>query len=477
MRLNVTGEFLDGFFLRIAKDSQVIFDSDEVKKSDLKLDDITNFPLDGRPAYYELRPELSERFAVYCHEYWHYLISISTLSRLRDLEYLQNVVTLFSKTLNNPKQAVSEGRTALSQIEIEQFRELRRLHQIHDGLVRLPIASNSISLEEHPTIIEDNFNLRWGPVAHRSVLLRMQTRTSLGNIIQPFNFGIIALEEGLTSAVTRSIWPEAKLPQVPYGLASVIAEDAGYLDLTNYEISSLITLSLLTLNPPIAYLDMLQSYSNARNPLAPKEGLMKMWDDYRHEFEQYIPIFKQSLDQMVKRYEQRGVTELAARYVREVSFLGLQKRLEDPLFELKPFEKNAVDLVALNQLFDEFPPCNVVQEREGHSDDVDRDILSNRDIRNFDWNTTPYAPGEFLTTLACNFDFAKAHADVDFEQSDNVHQCCPFYTCCTNERRINDRETCKTSPWMHFKPDETKHCWYGEGAMALRWSGTLPNRE
>ncbi len=172
-----------------------------------------------------------------------------------------------------------------------------------------------------------------------------------------------------------------------------------------------------------------------------------------------------------KEFASDGIVATAVRQIVATARRAFEHRRADPFFELQMIDDRKNNAVSFEDTIRRFAPCAVLQKREGHEDDIERDVL-------YSFlppvNERGHDPENGLRTLHSIFDFLGRHwrleSLVGTQEAQNSR--CPFYTCCNLSLRTKEPAICKTSPWKSVDwPawDLGKGlCWYGTAIRFTR---------
>jgi len=167
------------------------------------------------------------------------------------------------------------------------------------------------------------------------------------------------------------------------------------------------------------------------------------------------------LDDVVRLHEGRGAAHEGITALVNLYKVLLQRRLEHPCWELRPFVADTVDRRQLVALINTVLPCDVLVEHDGDPDDPNRDRL-------YRFGPEDDAARDALRVLQCQLDAAHAHIEkAAFTASSGLECACPFYTACPVDLRKAAPDTCRDAPWQILAHGERETCWYGAGVGGL----------
>ncbi len=428
-----------------------------------------------------LRSQPSQNYSVFTHEYWHYLLNMSTVSRLRDYLLSHERQVVFSTLLKRDGSGECLPKTALDERNKMKLNSLERMRKAFQG-------DDDYSLEIDPekikTIEVTGYNIQYielpldggifshgpliTPVKHvPQAMVKAECETH-GGIVIPISFilGNYVIEESIAYEVDRFVdidSPEDNAPQFPYLILRALVKHIFPNGLSRYESISLATLSLLSTDSGISLINILNDYHIIKqSQMSTEESLATLWINRGKFFQEAdLDDLISSLDSNVVRYTGRGSAENAIRYLRDESVSLLKRRMINPFFDLEPFKGEKVDTEALIEFQKKVAPCPIIQEFNGPDDQLGRDILAHFDDSPFDNDPKIQPPALSLTVLNCQQHYAAAHLD-------GVSERCPYYTSCTHENRKTSGMFCDQRPWFHFRREKIEGlCYYEAGIQGV----------
>ena len=389
---------------------------------------------------------------VFVHEYWHYLQNISTLHGLKSFEVTQQLVPVFSATLN--ADGTSRGSDGLSD---DQKRHLSRFlayrstldgevgpdHDVDVKAEVIGVRGDSITLET-----------RWpGTYTRKQLELRLGARAikeSIAHLVECHVAGLI----GLT--VPRA-------PEFPYSILTRVSAFLAGRDLHPLSVASLGTLALLTDDPAATFGRATIEYQARATPDGVDEACLRalaaelVIPDLRHTIS---VITTADLPSIKSIHVGRGTSEKAVAFIVDETQRALERRVADPLFDIQGLlrlEPGADPILSLiDMMKTEFVPCDM--EFDGH---VQSFHPGTEDELGLDLS-------QYLRSFQAQQEFMMVHvkpAGDGFRPSSTVSVPCSFNRCCTHPNRTENADHCARAPWRQYK-DAPTGCWYLNGVAA-----------
>lgn len=408
-------------------------------------------------------------FAVFIHEYWHYLMNISTVVRFRDFSIWHQLIPIFSKTLmeNEDGTALGEEISEKDKIHLEEYSELWYAYNTHyfEGLK----GNDILDYNFVGGFITTNYHLklRGKDVPFQKIKIPVEVTTERGKERAFFYLGNIAIEESIANSVEKMIYDNGnKPPIIPYLVLKKLSE---YFNngqaLSNYELAALGTLSFLTTNPALSLKYLFTDYLDLRKKYNIIDSLEIICDDIKSTgLQELREALLNDLQGIQNTYKNREPMAQALDYVAQRMKAAINLRLENPLFDLTPFETSVVNQEKLYHLrSDLIPSCDIKQVFKGHKDQIMKDIICPMDRTPILVQGHELYPSYLMRILHCQVHYFKAHwagTIGRLQDSNNAISECPYYTTCRVSFRINSPETCKTKPWATFS-QKHQNCAYG----------------
>ena len=171
------------------------------------------------------------------------------------------------------------------------------------------------------------------------------------------------------------------------------------------------------------------------------------------------------LDSLVAMHRGRGLMEGAVTILEDIMTRALQHRLHDPLFDLAIVFPRA-DAGRLLAFQMEFQPCDLLQERAGNKDAMERDTMHSFHASIPDEDG--HRPSDFFRCLQAQQDYLLAHLDYTggaIMPSVSVMSTCPYHTICDLSLRVAKPDVCANSPWESYN-ESGGACWYAAAVAA-----------
>lgn len=429
-----------------------------------------------------------KEFSIFTHEYWHYLLNISTLTGLKDFKLFQTLVEPFWKGIAKKPLGIF-NKNNLDKEDENYVVSLITLYKSIYGyrIPNHPNVSNRTVKDFKITgykINDDYKEIDGDNAPFSEVILKLSIETLFGEVDKEFPLGTLVINEGLAYEVENMICKENEksIPCFPYKVIRKISEYILDDSITNLELCKIATLSMLTVNAPAAFIDFLELIKNKLNEEKSIDKIIDfIWNNYKSRFKNHIKVAIKDMEDMVNIYKDRGLLEYAMNYLSAQYKRLLNKRLENPFFDLHPFSNENIDIQQIVELFKEIAPCDaIIENPDKNNEEISKDILISF-TGNKLWNDTIYTPTDFLRALQCQSHYLQSHIDLNknkFVSSKSSHtKACPFYTICELENRKNSSDICKNKPWEVFKENEPKSCWYGVAVASTLGSVNVENKQ
>jgi hypothetical protein len=400
--------------------------------------------------------------SIFAHEYFHYLHNFSTVAGFATFEIVQQLLAIFSITLDD--SGVSTGNSELTVDQIGIYGDcLERLRSLYGD--PLPNFGTVISLTA-TGVVESKERVAGVDVHVAKVSWRIQCMDGPHDVES--RLGYLAITEGiayesedmlLRQTTAPAPWA-ASVPLYPYSVLRAL----GTLLAPSAPRESLVRLAVLALcfnRPGAALATSLRRYEFERKTGASdSEALTRvlaLTEEYRSAC--LTTIVERSLPELHAMHAGRGLGEAACKTVSRITRDLIGRRRGDPFFDLAWAQAGSVDLSAFQRLIHELVPCDIVQEHAGNEEQPRRDRLYT------------FGAGEAVTDRFSGTESIGAHhaqlsmlfahlMSAGFRESAHARSKCPFYTSCPHDRRIQCPGDCAERPWSAFSTTE-QTCWYG----------------
>ena len=432
--------------------------------------------------------------SVFCHEYWHYLHNITTISGFKSFAFTQNLSYFFNKTLLQNGDGKSSGGQMLSLSDKRDLANLLLVHRYLEG----DIGPSNTGDDWEVNFIVLDYSRREAPLSyvgnlvsnkHVVLLVKMEWPDSRPGIEDEFILGSCAIEESVAYMVEKLIARDLPdipshllgAPVFPYRVLSVLFDFIVGDESTPEVIKAgLGTLSLLTPYPGYYLSVFLENYSDYLNSGAsPFEGFEKVVDSFRGDFENVVnKVLTVDLPNIVGMYHKRGLNENALKWISSLyeRAFNLRKNV-DIVFELAAFKSENINVSQFEAFQAIFPPCDTLQCREQIKSLFPRDQIASFHKEEKDGNG--HTPTDYLRSFQSQQEFVSSHVDYDlrsFYRSSDVKGMCPYYHSCDVSWRLNAPQNCRNSPWEHFDINGKESCWYTNGVSAVLGTVSIGNK-
>lgn len=433
----------------------------------------------------------------YMHEYWHYLQNISTISGFMCFVLMQELVALFSNTLD----VGSDGKiyckgSAASEPDIQQqFREIIVMFNALRGekkpqnLWRSPVKEwviAGISKKEIPITWKGEQQQRYQLqidlcVTHVDGIVNNSAQLFLAaDAIQE---SVAYLVEKLICTKDRTLCKGTDVPVFPYTVLERVFEHIVNINDEPLDvIASIGTLSLLSGHPASALYDFLVDYRDCRQGgLVPITALNSIINRARPMiFATIESALGRDIDSVGSIHKGRGLAEVGSKHIADLMKNAFKRRKEFLLFDLEFSSKTTQRKMvrAINKLLAAFPPCDILQKQQGEDHEIMRDFLGT--------SHSPEAQKGFyysdgVRTLHSQIHFMDQHLrTMGFAATDQLDRDgearCPFYTACQLPPRKSDASICELAPWEHWVRGPSTVCWYGSGVASTAGLVKIANR-
>lgn len=390
---------------------------------------------------------------VFVHEYWHYLQNISTLHGLKSFEITQQLVPLFSATMN--ADGTSRGSDGLSDAQRERLVRFLAYRAALDGDIG-PSHDNDIKgevVELHDDYI--TFETRWpGIYTHEQLKLRLGARAikeSIAHLVECHVARLIAS-------------PEPSAPEFPYAILTRLSAFLTGTDLHPLLIAALGTLALLTNDPARTFCRATTAYRMRARPsdAIDESCLRAIADEFAvSELHEALAVVKiADLPSIKAIHVTHGTSEKAVAFVVDETQRALERRAFDPLFDIRNlllFAPGADPILSLIDMMKaDFLPCDMEFAGRVRSfypeteDEVGLDL------------------SQYLRSFQAQQEFMMVHVNATgdgFSPSSAVSVPCSFRRCCTHPNRTVHSDYCARTPWRQYK-EASVGCWYVNGVAA-----------
>ena len=406
--------------------------------------------------FIEMNVDPTKNVATYIHEYWHYLQNISTLHGIKSFLVTQQLLARFTRTMK--RDGTSEGDDSFSRDELDSLKFWSRWRSQYEG-DRGPqdgeISAKVVAISGKSITFE-------------ALWLQRKKRKDIA-----FTLGAHAIKESVAHIVHRTVAqltsePLPNAPTFPYTVLELVASHLlpdGQV--TPLAIAAIGTVSLLAQDPGLAIKSLLIDLSeDLQRGYPATEALVstarRVVFPYFEEAARVV--IDHDLPDLVRIHQGRVASAKAVEYLCEQKARGLQRRIDDPIFDIRCFfdedpNSQISQLVALMR--DAFIPCGM---------SFDGKVLTfHAPVQNEAELDLP----QFQHAFQSQQEFMMMHLSSDrFRASSAVRCQCPFYSKCKHPDRVAREANCQTAPWRNYAESDTR-CWFTLGVAATVGTGEV----
>ncbi|MEL1245292.1 hypothetical protein AAEO56_13530 [Flavobacterium sp. DGU11] len=412
-----------------------------------------------------------KEYSIFTHEYWHFLMNISTTVRVRDFALFYQLFPIFSKTLTEEGNGMSDTSvlTAEDKILLSQINDMFIAY--NEGGIDNPeeLEINNFRIVSEVLGEDAHLTLRDCKVPFKRSKVKIEFDTPQGISQKYMYLNSDYIEESIANSIEKIIYDDGdSIPEIPYLMLSKLSAYFNGEPLSNYELACIGTLSLLTTNPALSLNSLFKDYKALRGFHTMQESIDRLSDEIKPIFSQISNIILEDLISILKVYENREPSYQAIKRVYEKIEMCLYYRERDLLFELNAFRNNILNKEILNYLvFKMVNPCDVLQERQGDENLVNRDFIKSFETDNIKVNSHDVLPYFLNQIMNCQLNYLKAHwAMFALMDSRIATSKCPYYTVCDLPNRIINTDRCLNKPWENFVKNGD-NCVYGHAVGNL----------
>lgn len=412
-----------------------------------------------------------EDYAVFIHEYWHYLLNISTMVRIRDFSLHYQIFPIFSKTLLVECNGESDT-SVLTQEDNELLSEIGELFFAYSDGGFVKSSKEMIDFRVISEILSEDLNLtlQGKKVPFKKGKVKVEVTTSQGLYEDYLYINNSFIDESIANSIECMISNSSKTnPVLPYYILAKISEFFNNgTALNNYEIACIGTLSLLTTNSALTLNGLFKDYIHLKKKHTIDDSIKILCDCLKPKVKNTFSLIIADIDEILRVYENRAPVYQAIELIKSKVEMALSLRNNDLLFELVPFRNNVIDTESLeNLVFQIIKPCPVTQKKDGDLSHIKRD-----EFRLFENYTIMIdgqsVPSSFLMqVINCQLNYFKAHwAIFTLLDSRLAEETCPYFTVCDLECRVVTPDICLKKPWKTFIRNGEK-CAYSHAVSTL----------
>lgn len=421
----------------------------------------------------------NDHLHVFVHEYWHYWHNISTVSGFKSFAFTQHLLAHFASTLLENADGTSKGGLCMDASSASDVATLLRLALDLDGDdAPEPDWAADFDLtftitgtrEEDGALSYQGGRKAPNPRSIIEVDVRWPDgRTATDEMV----LGSLAVEESVAFLVEEQIRQDLAgtafeaPPEFPYRVVERVYEHVvGVTAPSSYYPAALGTLALLGTHPGPALIAFTRMFKDAVATGAGEDAALQQVIARCQPILQktIATVLASDLPELVDMHRGRGLLEGALNHVSDLYVRALKRRREQPLFDLDVvFPKAKAQALQDHQV--QFPPCDLVQERD-EPNNFPRDAL-------YSFDPTPedsygHRPTDYTRSFQAQQGFLYAHVDFGrgaFIDSGRAEARCPFFNACQLQFRADNPEVCGKRPWASYGGAD-HGCWYSTAVSA-----------
>lgn len=431
-------------------------------------------------------PKSAADFATFVHEYWHYLLNISTSRGYKDFALWQQLIPVFTHTLNLEESATSKGSDLNFPYRSHMERVLDIFFNYRGEGIQDSLGATLIDIEvTGPALIEDpGLTLGGIRVPYQRVTIPIIAHgNNQKSVISRYVLGNDAINESVANAVEKMVFDDGQIPPVdPYLILDRISRfyNKG-TSLSKYEIAALGTLSYLSTDAAPSFIYLLEDYLVLRKNHSIRESLEILQQRFTPGFHQIYNTLIEDLQNLRSIYHRRQPLDRAIDLITGKYAEYFKLRSTNLLFDLRPFNPDTgkCNLNELEDLlFKIVPPCDVRQilHHDNGIDVIQKDLLQSFDVKPINLNGNIVESSYLMQVFHCAFRFFKAHWAFDsFIRSELSDDKCPYYSTCNLSSRVEKPDICAKKPWLLMSSSE-ENCMYGSAVAALLGHVTIKKK-
>ena len=412
-------------------------------------------------------------FAVFMHEYMHYLHNISTVCGLSGFMNTLELLRLFRRTID--PMGFSVGSSHLDGATQEHLERLLHVlvagRSVRQPLLRTVVTPVSVEIlsatlenkvEDHRGALLSTFTCEAEVTDDRGIAERSRIEIGIPEIMEAAAW---LLERRLASALAPDA-AESPVPVFPYKLVSALSEHL-LPGIPEETILACILAAMQSSDPADGLQQILRIAKKAtdegRDPL----------DAIRNAAAEVVTTNEstllQCLSQIEAEFASNGIMAVAIRTIFSAARDALARRRSNPFYEIELVDNLAARRLSIETLMTQLPSCAVLQRNAGPDHKLQRDLLAAFRPLNGDGSD----PEDGLRVIHAVFDFMGRHTTTGALTATEslLPRQCPFYTCCDLRLRESDPAICSRSPWRAADWNDwggQGRCWYGTAVAITR---------
>ena len=327
------------------------------------------------------RPKL----AIFIHEYWHYLLNISTFSRYHDFSICFHLLAIFSSTLMKYGNGASSGNEGLSQELRTLAKSMVKMLRIYRGDIRPNINGTVRDFKVIGySVKEEKINVNKSYQAHQFIQLKLEIESTNGSEEHNFILGSTAIEESLVTIIESFIY-QSSPKKFPYLVVPKLVNHLSERPIPNLDILTIMTLSLLTPTPSVTLISLIEFYDQScRNIVNSNDRRVALISKVINIYESSVPYIKKELKEIEELVKERATFKMAAKSFTELFSKMIKIRKANYLFDLEPFMSGELSNTKLEKFINSYKPCDVIQRKIGAEDTLNKDDLFSFETNVFD---------------------------------------------------------------------------------------------
>ncbi len=173
------------------------------------------------------RPKNQNDYATFVHEYWHFLLNISTAVRFRDFSIWHNLIPIFSKSLTENADGTSIGDN-ISDEDRKTLEEFTELIFAYSGGDFENLTGKKI---DDYTVIGDaeievyDLTIKGRTVSFKKVKVPLEVITENGKEKAFFILGNQTIDESIANSIEKMVFDDGnEPPAIPYLMLKKMSE-------------------------------------------------------------------------------------------------------------------------------------------------------------------------------------------------------------------------------------------------------------
>lgn len=419
------------------------------------------------------KPEVSSSptdYAVFLHEYTHYLHNFSTSAGISDFLYELRAAQYFLMTVG--VDGTSAGLSDLEDAAQQEYSATQRLRGALRGNFKLPahaaIHRTGIELEYvRHAITETTFHFPSQEVRVDLVELDLRvTSASAEPSVIKVSFGTMLLTEGVAFEL-ECLYLERRhhdirayqkgVKPMPYMVARRVLEG-----MTGRYISHdlCIKACLLALQATDAGAHFFEIAGRLRDAPDMESVITRLAGETKQSLKSSLPRLATAVDESTDPFTGRSLIRAATGHLARTAIAYMTERTVDVFFELE-LVKSDPKSHELNAFLSRFPPCMIQVLDPGSTEPNALEFAIPMKV-----------DSAFVDSLAAYHSmmhFGLAHFAQNLGSTDSLKpKACPFLSSCSLPLKLSRPDICEVKPWESFDPHSQTICWYAAGVAVAR---------